>query len=73
LVTSGIVTGIPNEEGYVCFYKRIKSLDENDFNFFYKIKDYYSSDAINNTILCKIINEEKGISHETFITFTFGT
>ena len=68
-----MVTGILNEEGYVCFYKRIKSLNEDDFNFFYKIKDYYSSDAINNTILCKIINEEKGISYETFITFTFGT
>ena len=73
VVTGGVVTGILNEEGYVCFYKRIKSLNEDDFNFFYKIKDYYSSDAINNTILCKIINEEKGISHETFITFTFGT
>jgi len=72
-------------DGYACFYKTIGFTEENaeegeekikvvksdDLTFEYKIKNYYVSTALNNTIFCIVKKLE--YMFETSILMTFGT
>jgi hypothetical protein len=62
-------------EGYRCFFKTIgyaTNVDPvADYSFIYRIKDYYSATASNNTIICKVVRD--GAFYETEITFSFTT
>lgn len=62
-------------EGYRCFFKTIgyaTNVDPvADYSFIYRIKDYYSATASNNTIICKVVRD--GAFYENEITFSFTT
>jgi hypothetical protein len=65
-------TGAYYRENYRCFYKLIGSDEETartDAQFAYRIKDYYSATATNNTIICKVVRD--GASYEAEISLAF--
>jgi hypothetical protein len=68
-------SGTYYREGYRCFFKTIGYVADIDpvvdCSFIYRIKDYYSATASNNTIICKVVRD--GAFYENEITFSFTT
>ena len=61
-----------SRDGYFCFYKKISN--ENDKKFEYYIKNTFSQDAVNNTIMCALEGESWTIEDTlTTKTLSFGT
>ena len=73
-----------HKDGYVCFYKTIgygltaeqveQEIYTNDLSFCYRIKNYYTPTAANNTILCTVVIGDNKYDAEILMTFaSYGT
>ena len=74
VIKSGYVTLTVDEpdeydkEGFAYYYKTINGID--DLTFKYRIKEHYSQSFINNTILCKVVKNNRVLEDSKMFTFS---
>lgn len=57
-----------DREGFAYYYKTINSID--DLTFKYRIKEHYSQSFVNNTILCKVVKNNRVLEDSKMFTFS---
>lgn len=57
-----------DREGFAYYYKTINSID--DLTFKYRIKEHYSQSFVNNTILCKVVKNNRVLEDSKIFTFS---